>query len=258
MEIDGSALGVFRRSAAALCGGVAHLFWPTACLMCRQPCGRTLKSLCDSCWERLCQTVSGDYCPGCGFSVSPYAVIEGKCPRCPDSELYIDGIARAGIYDGPLRDAVCLIKFRQCTELVGSVAEMMATALSASSFTERIDLFVPVPLHWRRYLERGFNQSQLLARKIRPGSRLMISNDLVRLRYTPHQWTLDTDAKRKKNVKDAFGVRRGHKFSNRTVCLVDDITTSGATLSECASVLRRAGAEKVYALVAAVAERQYI
>lgn len=72
------------------------------------------------------------------------------------------------------------------------------------------------------------------------------------MRYTERQWNL-SPAKRKRNVADAFAVRKGHKFSGQTVCLVDDITTSGATLNECAKTLKEAGAQKVFAVVAAVA-----
>ena len=79
-----------------------------------------------------------------------------------------------------------------------------------------------------------------------------ISTDLVRCRHTQKQWNL-TMAGRKRNVAGAFAVRRGHDFAKRTICLVDDITTSHATLNECARTLKEAGAQNVFAAVAAVA-----
>jgi len=120
-------------------------------------------------------------------------------------------------------------------------------------------MFAPVPLHWRRRLSRGFNQSLLLARHLsrhlaetRRARAIPVRTDLVRIRHTPAQWTL-APTKRRKNVAGAFAVRPDHDFSRKTVCLVDDITTSGATLNECAAVLKNAGAAAVYAVVAAVA-----
>ncbi|MFA7484894.1 MAG: phosphoribosyltransferase family protein [Phycisphaerae bacterium] len=119
-------------------------------------------------------------------------------------------------------------------------------------FYEEIEVFAPVPLHWLRRLSRGYNQSFLMAKAIRPKG-IKISADLVRIRYTEQQAGCNTFSQRAKNVKGAFAVRKGHRFTGKTVCLVDDIKTSGATLNECAKVLKDAGASKVFAAVIAVA-----
>ncbi|HOK66482.1 MAG TPA: hypothetical protein PLV55_06685 [Anaerohalosphaeraceae bacterium] len=92
----------------------------------------------------------------------------------------------------------------------------------------------------------------MLAKALK-GLEVPICRDLVRVRYTRRQWNL-TSAQRRRNVKGAFAVRKRHPFKGASVCLLDDITTSRATLNECARVLKRAGAQKVYALVAAVAD----
>jgi len=81
----------------------------------------------------------------------------------------------------------------------------------------------------------------------------MISTDLVRVRRTKFQPTMTTPAARARNVAGAFAVRKGHSFAGRTICLVDDIKTTGATLNECAKTLKEAGAAKVFGLVLAVA-----
>jgi ComF family protein len=124
-------------------------------------------------------------------------------------------------------------------------------ALQASPVKDNIDFFVPVPLHWVRRFARGFNQSLLIAKGL-TNSVVPINTDLVRIRYTKRQYHL-THAKRKRNVAGAFAVRRGHEFSGKNVCLIDDITTSRATLNECAKTVKQAGAKKVYALVLAAA-----
>ena len=129
---------------------------------------------------------------------------------------------------------------------------MLRAVFETRPWNEPMDFLVPVPLHWRRRLERGFNQAFLLANQLRT-FRVPICRDLVRIRYTRRQWDLNP-AQRRRNVKGAFAVRRDHPFEDKIVCLVDDITTSGATLNECAKVLKRAGAEKVYTIVLAFAE----
>ena len=98
---------------------------------------------------------------------------------------------------------------------------------------------------------RGYNQSLVLAKGLKHRS-AKISTDLVRIRHTRFQPTMVSPAARAKNVTGAFAVRYGHNFAGRKVCLIDDIKTSGATLNECAKILKQAGASKVVALVLAV------
>ena len=138
------------------------------------------------------------------------------------------------------------------TEHAEVFAFLANSALQASDFYRDIELFVPVPLHWSRRLSRGYNQSHILAgRLIHPIAK--IDTNLVRIRRTRSQPAMASPSARAKNVAGAFAVRKRHSFAGRRVCLVDDIKTSGATLNECARVLKQAGAVKVFALVLAVA-----
>jgi ComF family protein len=231
--------------------GLNHLLWPQVCNNCSISISKTQGGLCQRCWDELLACVGGDYCSRCGKDASKYASIGAGCARCQDLQLHFDGIARGGVYDGSLRNMILAFKFRDRTELDSHLSFMANSALTGSGFLEQIDLFVAVPLHWRRRLERGYNQSQILCKQIK-AAKGRISADFVRTRYTQRQWKL-SPAKRKRNVAGAFAVRKGHDFAGRSVCLVDDITTSGATLNECAKTLKEAGAAKVFALVAAVA-----
>jgi ComF family protein len=138
------------------------------------------------------------------------------------------------------------------SELASVLAPLADAALQGGDFFDDIELFVPVPLHWTRRILRGYNQAHLIARRLHH-PRARISTDLVRARRTRAQPQAATPAARARNVAGAFVVRDEHEFSDKTVCLVDDIKTSGATLNECAKVLKEAGAARVYALVLAVA-----
>ncbi|MFC1677916.1 ComF family protein, partial [Planctomycetota bacterium] len=162
-----------------------------------------------------------------------------------------DAIARAGVYSGVLRKMILAFK-NDRTELDLMLGFLAEAALTGSGFYNEIDLLVPVPIHFSRRLIRGYNQSDLLAKKVKHRS-AKISTDLVRIRRTRTQATMVSPVSRAKNVAGAFSVRRGHGFAGRRVCLIDDIKTTGATLNECAKTLKDAGAVKVFAIVLAVA-----
>lgn len=240
------------KSASLLSGFVqagTHLLWPGQCPGCKELIMPSDEGLCQSCWQDLSAAVGGDYCRYCGNDVSPFGIVAGRCGHCQDKTYAWDGLIRVGRYETTLRSMVLSLKFAECTEWTPRLAAMLTDAVMAGGLSDRIDIVVPVPLHWRRRLSRGFNQAYLLAKGLDlPG--VTISTDLVRVRNTVQQWDL-TPPQRRRNVKGAFALRKGHPFSDKVVLLVDDITTSGATLTECARTLKAAGADKVYAAIIA-------
>ncbi|MFH1370106.1 MAG: ComF family protein [Planctomycetota bacterium] len=241
----------FRQTGAAVVQGLGYLLWPAVCAACGSHNAEIDGALCEDCWGGFASVCSPDYCRRCGRDVSPYAIYNNACQNCRGDEIYFDGIARAGVYAESLRQAVLAFKNGR-TELDLVLGGLADSALQASGFSNEIDVFVPVPLHWRKRLFRGYNQSFLLAKGLKHPS-LKISTDLVRIRYTKAQPSMPTPAARAKNVAGAFAVRLDHPFAGRRVCLVDDVKTTGATLNECVKTLKEAGASKVFALVLAVA-----
>lgn len=231
--------------------GIGHLLWPAVCINCGQIITAAEKELCKKCCEALVWASGSDYCRRCGRDVSRYAMIDGVCPLCENESIFFDGISRSGVYEGSLREMI--LSFKSGTDELGKRLGFLAnSALEGSHFFERIDFFVPVPLHWSRRLSRGYNQSLILARKLKHPS-AKINTELVRIRRTRTQASMVTARQREKNVSGAFAVRTGHKLAGSSVCLVDDIKTTGATLNECSRVLREAGVLKVFALVLGVA-----
>ena len=240
-----------RKAAVFGWHGANQLLWPAVCINCRESICETDGGLCRNCWEDLLECTGGDYCRRCGRDASKFALIDRACGNCQAGRFAFDRIARAGVYAKSLKDMIVAFKGDR-TELDLVLGSLAASALQGSGFSSEIELFVPVPLHWSRRLVRGYNQSLMLAKKLnREGAR--ISTDLVRVRRTKFQPTMQDAAARARNVKGAFAVRKGHKFAGRAVCLVDDIKTTGATLNECARTLKEAGASKVFALVLGVA-----
>jgi len=231
--------------------GTNHLLWPAVCINCRETIAETDGGLCRKCWDDLLECTGADYCRRCGRDASRFALIDGACGDCQTGGLAFDRIARAGVYAKSLKDMIVGFK-RGRTELDLVLGSLADSALQGGGFVGEIEFFVPVPLHWSRRLVRGYNQSFVLAKKLRhKGAK--INTDLVRVRRTKFQPTMQTAAARARNVKGAFAVRKGHRFAGRTVCLVDDIKTTGATLNECAKTIKEAGASKVFALVLSVA-----
>jgi competence protein ComFC len=226
-----------------------HMLWPGVCPICREGIGPGDKGLCPKCWQDLMACCSFDYCRRCGSTASKYGMHDGKCESCRSTQFHFDGIGRAGVYSKALAALVVAIKHDK-TELLGHIRRLANSAFANCAFRDEIEFFVPVPLHWRRRLGRGYNQAQLIAKSLKDYA--PINDDLARIRNTRIQPSLDF-ADRARNVAGAFAVRKGHAFAGRTLCLVDDTRTSGATLNECARILKDAGAKKVYAFVLAAA-----
>jgi competence protein ComFC len=232
--------------------GCNHLLWPAVCINCRTNICETDQELCRDCWDKLLACAAPDYCPRCGRDASRFAIINNACPDCQGRDLHFDGIARCGFYADSLRELILVFKLAGRTELAKPLSSFANAALQGTAFYRDIDFFVPVPLHWTRRLARGYNQSYILAKRLKhPTAR--ISTDLVRIRRTAKQPEMDTPAQRRANVAGAFAARFQHPFEGKNICLVDDIKTTGATLDECAKTLKEAGAANVYALVLAVA-----
>jgi ComF family protein len=148
------------------------------------------------------------------------------------------------MYDGPLREILHALKYGNRPSLAQPLARLMVAG--AGDLLAGVDLVVPVPLHRQRRRARGFNQAEELARHLGLGWK----DVLRRTRATPSQTDLPA-AQRHANVRDAFALRRGRAVDGLTVLLVDDVSTTGATLEACAGVLRQAGAREVRALTAA-------
>jgi ComF family protein len=235
---------------------INQLLWPAVCINCHERVSETDNHLCKRCWDRLIACIGADYCRRCGRDAGRFALLAGKCPDCQGKEIRFDGIARAGIYEQTLRKMILSFKNGR-TELDSVLGFLANSALQGSGFSDEVELFIPVPLHWTRRLVRGYNQSHVLARKLMH-PKAKISTDLVRIRRTKAQPAMISPVAREKNVAGAFAVRRRHNFNGQNVCLIDDIKTTGATLNECAKTLKQVGAAKVFALVLAVAGQKSI
>jgi ComF family protein len=218
--------------------------------------------VCLDCLGRI-HPVRGKTCSVCGERVlSTYAEIDAdglrRCPVCRRIDRPFARAVAYGSYDGGLRELVHLLKYNGVRPAANVLGRMLAEALAAlePSF-EQAGLFdrgriavIPVPLHKSKRRQRGFNQSELIARaglKVYSArQRLQLIPDLLlRTRDTHSQIGL-TSHQRRENLRGAFAVARAPEVTGREVILVDDVYTTGTTATECARVLRRAGASRVW------------
>lgn len=225
------------------------LIFPPVCLACGAGLGEGEKGLCATCRDNV-RRITEQRCPACGSPIGPYAPRDERCLNCRDIPLVFQQATAPCRYEGPVRQLVLGLKYGRKTATLHVLTELMAQDLDQADFRNGVDVIVPVPLHWRRRLARGFNQSELLARRL--GRRFAIpvcSNRLRRIRETASQ-TMLRRAERLENLKGAFAAGDG-AFEGKTVLLCDDVMTTCATASECARALKAAGAKQIYVAVAA-------
>jgi ComF family protein len=173
------------------------------------------------------------------------------CDLCRRAARAIDGARAAAAFRGGLRSLLHAFKYRHATWLCMDLADLLQGCVAAYYETADIDLVVPVPLHPNKQRQRTYNQSALLADILARRLGLETFGDsLRRARATPSQTRLSAAARRA-NVRGAFEVVRPAWVRGRSVLLVDDVMTTGATLHEAAACLKKAGAWRVWAVAVA-------
>jgi competence protein ComFC len=245
--------GSLRARAATLAKLTELLVFPSFCKICRESLEEPgERVVCRSCLAGLVPR-TGPSCPRCGrFQESPG---EGHlCAKCLDREPAFSLHRSCGAYAGTLKDVVLLFKYRKYAPLGRPLAVWAEACLASEArLWEGAEMLVPVPLHPARRRERGFNQARLIARHLGELRKIeVLGGCLVKTRRVPPQAGLRA-ADRERNVVGAYAVRRPSKIRARTLVLVDDVTTTGATLRECARVLKEAGARDVRAVTLAQA-----
>jgi competence protein ComFC len=237
-----------RARAASAARHVELLIFPSFCRLCSCPLGRPgEKIVCRDCLERLVPR-RGPVCLCCGRFFEG-AGEDHVCRRCLERPPAFSVHRSCGRYDGLLKDLILLFKYRKYSVLGRALAGYAGESLGADdALWQGADFLVPVPLHGKRKRERGFNQSQVLARELaKINGMKMLEGCLVKVRNVPPQTTLES-AGRERNVRGAYAVRRLSKIEGKILVLVDDVFTTGSTLRECSLVLRAAGAREVRAL----------
>jgi ComF family protein len=243
--------------AAAAADSLISILFPGDCRICGQLLADSRRvPICDDCFSAF-QRIPQPYCELCGRPLPGLSRKDSGtllCPVCQDRTYAFDRARSFAIYDGPLVQAILLLKFEQIEPLGKWFAERLA-GLVESDRQILADVVVPVPLHRQRERERGYNQAALISKPL--AKRLGLPHKallLMRTRARPDKRILSLE-ERWESVRGAFATRPGSQVDNLRVLLIDDVLTTGATLDACARALREAGAKFVTALTVARALR---
>jgi predicted amidophosphoribosyltransferase len=232
----------------SLATALVDTIYPPRCLACPSPT-EAAQGLCAACW-RDTHFIAGTTCRRCGVPLVGEAGREDVCEGCARHPPAWDRGAATLLYAGTGRRLVLALKHGDRLDMVPPLAGWMAAA--GRELLAGADLVAPVPLHWRRLVVRRYNQSAELARRIARISGRPVAADLLTRRRPTAPQSGDRSA-RSANQAGAFALtpRRAAAVAGRRVLLVDDVLTSGATLSACADTLREAGAAGVDVLALA-------
>lgn len=219
-------------------------------------CGKIIADehgICAECFKKL-HFISEPYCKICGTPFENETEIATSshfiCPNCASKKRITRFNRSAVIYDDFSKKALLSFKFQDKISLSKLFVKWLKVA-GKDIFTEGVDLLIPVPLSYRRLFKRRYNQSALLAYDLSKSTEIPVLLDtLIKIKHTKPQASLKENA-RLTNLKNAYKVQKNEQIKGKRVLLIDDIMTTGSTLSECSKTLLKAGAKSVDTLTVA-------
>ena len=228
-------------------GNLLDFIWPRACAVCERPVDRPGRYLCTDCLNRLPLIPADGLCRRCGCDAT---ALDGEflCEECREKKTRpeFDRAGSAIRFDGEARELVNSFKFRSGYYLRNDLVDLLEAMVRTRFRLEEIDLVAPVPSTFAHRFLRGYNQCHYLAKELSRRLKLKYDAHLLKRVGHPLRQGLLTREDRRENVIGTFAAAHRVK-KGATVLVVDDIMTTGATLSECAKVLKAAGAARVFA-----------
>jgi ComF family protein len=225
--------------------------YPRLCPVC-QGAAETGGELCPGCLQELGALENSAACDRCG---APIAEFNSPCPHCLGQGIKpFEGVLRLAVFQDPLRDLIHQIKYHGRWTVAEFLADRLIERKAVRALLGQTDVLVPVPLHPWRQMSRGYNQAEVIARRIGKRCGIKVASAVVRLRNTETQTDLHSRMKRYDNMRDAFGLMRPGAVGGRHVVVVDDVMTTGATLSSVGKTVLEAEPASLCAIVIAVAD----
>lgn len=221
-----------------------NILFPETCPICKQPTSdHKTAPVCKECWQSI-RPYTGPKCRKCGRPLTSDA--STICGDCIQDSPAFESARSFGLYEGALRKAINLLKYHNVIRLSKPLSDILLQV-----DIPEVDAVLPVPLFKKRLRQREFNQSALIAKYTAEGlGSMLVTDSLVKMRETKPQVGLRSD-ERRKNMKNAFGVVNGNSVEGRKILLIDDVSTTGATVRECSRVLKKAGAANIHVLTLA-------
>ena len=218
---------------------ILDLLFPKYCVGCK----KIGSYLCFECKNKL-EIIKVQNCPVCGHK----SITGTTHPLCK-KRYSLDGSTSIFNYKNPIKQAVHQIKYRLIKDEIKTFTDFMLQNLP-NNFP-KFDLIIPIPLHPKKLKERGFNQSEEIAKIISQNLKITLAiNILTRTRYTAPQFNLKSQ-ERIKNIKNAFSITNPEQIKNKKILVIDDVATTYSTLNEAASILKKSGASFIWSLTLA-------
>lgn len=207
--------------------------------------------LCTACWSKI-DLIAPPFCRICGRGLPAQTQDQAfLCIDCQRSSYFFQATRSVCVYDGIIKDCIHLFKYQGRLSLAGPLGALLVGFAHRYLDMKNIDLILAVPLHRRKIRQRQFNQALVLAKSLaRAFGKEIDSRSLVKVKGGAAQVSLSR-AERLQNVKGAFQVRYGNRLRGKNALLIDDVFTTGATVNECARMLKEAGAGSVQVLTLA-------
>ncbi|WP_039764872.1 ComF family protein [Caldicellulosiruptor sp. F32] len=221
-----------------------QFFFPRRCSF----CGKVGDDPCDEC-KKFIRFIQGKTCGKCGIPIGDF--VYSLCPNCQKESFSFEKVFPVFYYESVVRKGVHLFKYRGFYQNALTFSNLMANKIISSNV--HIDIVIPVPISYERYLKRGYNHSYLLAKNISKTLEVPLVDALKRTQTTKPFYNLSKE-ERRREIKNRIAFKKGYEniVKGKTVLLVDDIFTTGATADECSKVLLKSGANKVYVSVLAI------
>lgn len=223
------------------------LIFPRRCTACRDSIGVS-HDWCEDCEQQLRMATAVPACPTCASTYGPYGLVDDRCRKCQGRRPPIRAMVRVGEYKSVLGSLLRRYKYGRQEYLERRLARWLAEAVNQAPWLDQIEAVTSVPTHWRHRLGRPLYAADALASLLARRCCIPFVRLLKRTRGGPHQAGLSYSA-RQENVRGAFALRPGISMHDARILLVDDARTTGATIKECAKMLRAGGAADVYAAV---------
>ncbi|MDR0677198.1 MAG: ComF family protein [Holosporaceae bacterium] len=229
------------------------MIFPITCCNCEEFVES--EGLCSECWNKI-RWIGDPKCRICGV---PFEFgVDLTCPMCSKRKPHFDKAIAVFEYDDFTKKVILKFKYNDTTYISKQLAAWMYR-VSKNTVQKKVDFIVPVPIHFFKRLKRKYNQSELLALEFAKLSGISYEpRILLKKKSTPQQEGLSRNV-RLKNVQGSFGIDEKYRnlLHKKTILLIDDVLTTGATINECSKILKKHGAEKIICVTAARVNLQY-
>ncbi|HWP40614.1 MAG TPA: ComF family protein [Tepidisphaeraceae bacterium] len=232
-------------------GHLMDFCYPRLCGVCESAAGPGVE-ICPACMGELRQLEAAPRCQRCAMPLAEHGAC---CPYCQArGSRPLDRIVSLGVFRDPIRQLIHQIKYHGRWTLAEFLADRLLEQEPVKALLTETELIVPVPLHPWRHMSRGYNQAELIARRLARRCGIRLRQPVIRLKNTETQTHLHSRQKRLQNLRDAFGVLRPRVIRGRHIVIVDDVLTTGATLGSVARAMLQAEPASLCGLVVAVAD----